>query len=440
MSHHDLDRLIKFVSREPWSACFDEIFAAHLGTVLGGLDTDFEGLSEILGKYQSATLMGCVLEDFFTQTFDVEGGNIIDDYLKRKGWTESTGSKAYIKALRTSVMSLYEVGEVTFGTSFVAHDLIRGGAPVVVGELTASKTLQPGTKLAARIVSVLGRNTMAGGFLVYSEAAQDGLFDGIRSGAEHDDDESLPPLTDDDLRSFGPAFTIAWLVDELRTLHDALPDLRNSDGEDLVFYHIRFPFASGVTQKRIGERLGATPGFDSHRERFWIWCGGEHDVADASSHEGRVVLGNIELKGRELHLFVNSETRADNAATAIQQALADLVRTPVIEIVGPEEIMSGKSPGEFDADDAQASPELIEQALHQLIYRHYLASLDQPIAAFDDKTPREVAKTKNGRRKVADWLMDLEIEAVKNGGVGSPISSYDFGWMWRELGVEDLRG
>lgn len=432
MSGHDLDRLLKFVGREPWSECFDEVLDAHFGALFESLDLTFEDLSEIIGEYQSRTLMGCVLEDFFTQSFEVEGGNVVDDYLKRRGWTESAGSKAYIKALRSSVMSLYEVAEVTYGKSFVVNDLIRGGKPVVVSELTATKTLQPGGKLAARIVSVLGRNIMAGGFLVYTPAAQENLFDGIREGAEYDGATGLPTLTDEDLRSLAPAFTIAWLIDTLKAANDHLLDLHNSDGEELVFHRIRFPFAAGVTQKDIGARLRTAPEFHSYRVRFWTWFDPNDD--------GHVVLGDIELKGRHLHLFVNSETRAEKGVAAVQHVLGDLVSAPSIDIVEPEEIMASRPDDLREAGESKVSPELVEQAIHQLIDRHYKASLDQPIAMLGNETPRQAAKTENGRRKIVDWLLHLEDEAARNGVLGSPIGSYNFDWMWRELDLERPRG
>jgi hypothetical protein len=47
-------------------------------------------------------------EDFLTREI-VDGRNIVDDYLKRRGWRESASTKAYMRALRNSVISLYEM-------------------------------------------------------------------------------------------------------------------------------------------------------------------------------------------------------------------------------------------------------------------------------------------------------------------------------------------
>ena len=98
-----------------------------------------------------------MFEDFLIQEFEVEGGNVVDEYLKRRGWTESTRSKAYIRALRTSTLSLYEVSDVVAGQSFMARDLLRGGDPVKVSEVSATRTLAQWDRLAGRIVPVLAR-------------------------------------------------------------------------------------------------------------------------------------------------------------------------------------------------------------------------------------------------------------------------------------------
>jgi hypothetical protein len=64
--------------------------------------------------------------------------------------------------------------------------------------------------------------------------------------------------------------------------------------------------------------------------------------------------------------------------------------------------------------------------------------LDEPIPALDGKSPRAAAKTPKGREKVAAWLKMLENHMARQ-DPGSPMASYDVGWMWRELGVEALR-
>jgi hypothetical protein len=95
------------------------------------------------------TVWGCAFEDFLTRDFD-DGSNVVDDYLKRRGWKEGASTRAYMAALRTSVMSLYEVSDIVRDTSFRARDLVRGGEPVLISERSATRSLKQWDRIATR--------------------------------------------------------------------------------------------------------------------------------------------------------------------------------------------------------------------------------------------------------------------------------------------------
>ena len=108
---HDLLGLMKFMGRDNWQGDLQDVMDAHFGAVLDETDLDFEELGDILGDHWQMTLWGCAFEDALSQEF--EGGrNPIDDYLKRRGWKESAQTRTYMTALRSSLMSLYEVSEI----------------------------------------------------------------------------------------------------------------------------------------------------------------------------------------------------------------------------------------------------------------------------------------------------------------------------------------
>src|SRR3546814_2505551 len=112
MSKHtsnDLSGLSKYASRVTWRDCLDELLALHLGPVADEAGLEQDVLFEMVGPHWEGTLWGCAFEDLLTQEFEPDGLNIVDDYLKRRGWNEKAPHKAYMKALRYAVMSLYEV-------------------------------------------------------------------------------------------------------------------------------------------------------------------------------------------------------------------------------------------------------------------------------------------------------------------------------------------
>ncbi|TPK60479.1 hypothetical protein FJ546_19080 [Mesorhizobium sp. B2-4-19] len=446
---HDLMGLMKFLGRDQWRDCFEEVFDDHFGPVLDDDGMEFEDLAETLGGDWAMTLWGCAFEDFLTQDFDVEGGNMVDEYLKRRGWKEGAQAKGYMKALRTSIMSLYEVSDIVPGKSLMARDLIRGGDPVAVSEGTATKTLKQWDRVAARIVSVMGKNSFAGGLLPFTPQATEVLFDGLRGMFGKKGAKKLPAIKDEDLQAVASMFTLSWLFDTLgRALE--MPLLQNSDGDDIVFHDVQFPLSSGTTQKDIAARLTAVPGMSQANPRFWNWLEDEpkggrstrhSDVLslDTTMDNGLRALGNVELKGRCLHLSANSAMRADTGTALIQQALGDLVGMPETKVQTVEQLMAERPTGKSGRTSSDIPSEIAEQVVHEFMDRKYRETLDQPVGMLGNKTPRQAAKTPAGRQKVAEWLKYLENQSAKRPSPADPMATYSFEWMWRELGVHDLR-
>ncbi|MDI6029362.1 hypothetical protein QBK99_24710 [Corticibacterium sp. UT-5YL-CI-8] len=446
---HDLKGLMKFLAREEWRGCFEEVFDDHFGPVLDAGDMEFDDLAEILSDDWAMTLWGCAFEDFLTHEFDVPGGNIVDEYLKRRGWKEGTQTKAYMKALRTSVMSLYEVSDIVPGKSLMARDLIRGGEPIAVSEGTATQTLKQWDRITARIVPVLGKNIFAGGLLPYTPQATDALFDGLRQMFGKKGTKKLPAIADQDLQSVAFMFTLSWLSDTLDRAMER-PPMQNSDGDDLMFHDVRFPLANGVTQKDIATGVNAIPGMSEENAKFWNWLEDRpknREKAkqtdglsfDATMDNGLRVLGNVELKGRFLHLSTNSAARAEKGTVLIRQALGDIVGTPLTEIRTVEQMMAERPPRERGEAASDVLPEIAEQAVHQFMDRQYRETLDQPVGMLGNKTPRQAAKSAAGRQKVAEWLKYLENQSANQPGPADPMATYSFEWMWKELSVHDLR-
>ena len=54
------------------------------------------------------------------------------------------------------------------------------------------------------------------------------------------------------------------------------------------------------------------------------------------------------------------------------------------------------------------------------------------------KSPRQAVRSKAGRQKVVEWLKYLENQTAHR-AADDGMPAYDFGWMWEELRVVDLR-
>jgi hypothetical protein len=79
----------------------------------------------------------------------------------------------------------------------------------------------------------------------------------------------------------------------------------------------------------------------------------------------------------------------------------------------------------------------MQRIVGEMMDRQYRQVLDEPVPALGNKSPRQTAKTKAGRIKVAEWLKYIENMTAKSGN--EQMAEYSFAWMWDELGVADLR-
>src|SRR3546814_16796733 len=132
-SAHDLSGLMKYADRAPWDEALAEMLSAHLDPASEATGLEPDAIFEIIGDHWQGPLWGCAFEDLLTQELEPDGGNLVDDYLKRRGWNEKAPDKAYMRALRDTVMSLYEVSEVGPGQSMTLRDLLREVSPVKNG-------------------------------------------------------------------------------------------------------------------------------------------------------------------------------------------------------------------------------------------------------------------------------------------------------------------
>lgn len=225
--------ITKWAYRGEWRERLDVIIEAHFGPVLAEVDLPVEDLPKLLGDAFSP-LFACVLEDFLTCDFEPGQRSIVTDYLKRRGFRESAPAKTYLRALRTSVMSVYRVVEAGPDGDLVLRDLIRGGEPVRVEARQGTLPLAPSDRIAARLLPINGKTWMASGVLRLPADRVPGLVRGIRRkrrefrrwiaqeaeqrGCTVAEVEAIAPLDHALLGEYAPVFTHLWLAAMLEPL------------------------------------------------------------------------------------------------------------------------------------------------------------------------------------------------------------------------------
>jgi hypothetical protein len=459
---------MKWLRRDPWREAFEDLLEHHLGPACDQADIDIDDLAGLIGADMVATLWGCAFEDFLTREVG-ELGNIVDDYLKRRGWNEKARDKAYMSGLRSSVMSLYEVSDVRAGESMLAHDLFRGGAPVRVSEGTATQSLKQWDCIAARLVAERGKVVLGGGLLPFDRNLADTVLASLRRAGKRAAKESaqiLPELDDsidpadlkeafsdtEVLRHAAPLISTVWLNDVLdKVLNPRLPEIYNNDGDEIVFLSLHYRLRPGMTAARVRKALDRLPDLQAVSPNYWNWLA----PADTSSkhlqtrgrsglafmtalEDGSLALGSLELKGRRLLVTVNSENRAERAREMLSAALEGLVDEPLVERQDLAQVMAEKAAHRRDAVESDIPLDERRRIVHESLDRYYREQLDEPIPALGDLSPRQAMKSAEGREKVVTWLKRLE-NHVAGRKPSEPMASYDTTWLWQELGLADPR-
>ena len=453
-----IDNLVKWSAKEEWSPFREQMFAEHFDMICDRFDTTEEEIADLLGD-AFGMVFGCVLEDFFTARFGDEGEkNVIDDYLKRRGWREKVPAKRYLEAVRDSVLSLYEVVELDPGHSMTVRDLVLGGDPITVEEKLGSETAARWDRIAGRIVTVNKKIYFTGSLLLFPHDVADKVLSGIeemvksiRKKLRREAKKQGEPadFKDGDLREMllhtsARLFIRIWLIDALYRASGPLPEVRNTDGDEIVFSEARFPITGEVAKVIAG--LDEIDEFekDDPNELRWTWQGpgspsqrvsrGRSFTFETDNDAGRTILGNIEIADDALVLSTNSKERVDTGRDLLLSRLDGLVGQPLTSHQTLEKMLderSGSAPVQ-----SELPPEVAEQAIHSFLDGHYRQALDNPLPYLDGKTPRQAAKTKKGSAQVINWLKKSEnSEARRAAREGQ--DPYDFQWMWRELGIDN---
>ena len=455
-SPRDLTGLIKFLARDDWKTRLEDVMGEHFGPAMEAFDLAYDEIGAALGGGWDMTLWGVAFEDFLGREVEPDGRNFVEEYLRRRGWNESVPAKAYMRALRNSILSLYEVSAIVPGESFLARDLLRGGEPVLVSEHTATRTLAEWDRIAARIVAQGRKRILTGGLLGFSFETSERLMAELQRTAGQSGiavrSTRKQPIADDELRGMAPHFTAIWLLDALpKALGLFRPTVQNSDGDEVVFHEVRFPLAPKATSDEVAGRLDAIASLHRENDTFWNWLADptpphpQRRTAEAENvmaynvtmQDGRTVLGNVEIKESALVVSVNSAARAERATAMLRAALGAIAAAPLTQIQSLDQMLAQHQ--DLPRPTSDIPPEVQAKLVHQSLDRQYRALLGQPVPMLGDVTPRAAARTAAGRERLAVWLKHLENRSRQQPDPANPIATYDFAWLWRELTVEHLR-
>lgn len=202
------------------------------------------------------------------------------------------------------------------------------------------------------------------------------------------------------------------LVVELNSLMMKRPDVKNTDGDDLVFCNAVFK------AENISEVVDALLKRDdiSEDEDQFVW------FKEGEMFE-RTTIGSISFNDDEVILECNSRERIEKGKEILCGITG--VKFVSVEEKNLEDVMR-----EYKHSDAEAlsvDDPGVREVLEKANEEHYRKWVDIALPALNGMTPREAVKIPEGRGMVIDLIRGMEMRDKQSSG------KYQVGYDWNKL-------
>lgn len=196
------------------------MLGAHLGPTLDEFELTTEDLIKVLGQDRTAKLWGSVLEDLVARHDGPAHKNVVDDYLRTDGRSETMLNRAYMLAVRQSVMNLYEVVDVHPGEGLAVQDAVRDVGPLWLREESRTQRLDVGDWFAGRLIPDGDSHRVTGSLLSLTAQSAGSVLSEMQDMAARLGLVPLGSMTGDQLRQCTCIFIQAWLLEALPPAFD----------------------------------------------------------------------------------------------------------------------------------------------------------------------------------------------------------------------------
>lgn len=352
--------------------------------------------------------------------------------------------RAWIEALTSRPLGLYEVLETSPGTGFRVRDLFHPDEPPVdVRERSASQTIVQWQVLGLRLVPWKGDWLVAGSVYPLVRDADFPKF--LRALREELDREAGGDLERE--RAFlSAALPREWLRQVLEPREMPEPvDAATGEPILLVTDHYRVP-----SWERLEAALAGRPDVEGDRTDGWTRF---EEVDDTMR---RSLLALNPGPGDRLEAFARTRSRADEGRGWLEEVAGDAIEHRTREITDPLSALDGPdsgpprsagapqgsrdpraagSPGTGGSGRGGAPIPVPTEVMQQILESHYKDWAEDHIPALDGRTPREAVRTAEGREAVIGLLkLYEEGEARTARNEGREPASLQF--LWDAVGLD----
>ncbi|MDZ7855840.1 hypothetical protein [Sphaerotilus sp.] len=347
----------------------------------------------------------------------------------RDGPYLTPGQQRWIAQLRERPLRLYRVTGVRPGAGLTLVDEFDADVPPLeVREISGSRSATPGMLMGARVMAVgeppHEHLELSGAIYPFTKLHEPAALAAVRDALEGSAALALHQDNQRDLaeREIARCWLAQWLAPAPR------PQLRDAGtGEPmlLVTDHYRVLDAAA-----LAAALAKEADVSGDAEHGWVRgtdIGGGAMRSLAAINPGQAA--------DRISVFYRTQGLADSGRAWFERVTAGAVRHLTREIVDPTSVIGRPDPG-LGAGSAAPDlpPEVLAQAIEQVMHRHYAHWCDEPIPALADQTPRQAIATPSGLERVKGLLREYEAgEAHQAAAQGRRAVSYRF--LWDALGI-----
>ena len=350
-----------------------------------------------------------------------------------------------VECTTRSPYSFYQILEPEPGVSIHARDILRNRSCRIM-ERAASRTARSGDIIYARVVDMDGVSFMMGTGAhtipsVYLATIVEARERFLREAGSKD-----TTLSDVLLLVLEPALRPMYfeLVD---AAYERAHDIRNSDGDPLLFHTLRFEVSSFerafqairalqpeatdeelMSKKMPGDKPGTSSAIVHWSKR----------VKKSASRD--TVQAVFRMTDRVLTVDANSARRAAKAKREVEKRLGKDAIYLGTEIQSVEGALKTSGKGDRDKESRKRRAEqerLMESPEAQAMLRtmmddHWASWPDTPVPALRGMTPRQAAKDRIGRELLESLLRDFD---ERNKHLHETFNQVDTKKLRRELGM-----
>jgi hypothetical protein len=382
-------------------------------------------------------------EDFGLKQFDPEK-TIAQNYIKTHEDRLNSQLKRFIKAINQSYYSFYSVLQVEIEKSLLIKDILLGTTHTIK-ERQGTHQLKRGDVIFSRILTLNDQSIFVGmAPTVVPARYQNDLIDFRQWLIEENNNAELTPEI---LREESELALLDYFFDIMKVVFDRrLPTLVNTDGELLQFSKSYFKLAT-TPEEALNHLLPLT----LEKNPKEILQGAKKDKSEKikriefpwlvkgnKKHKGwsNTVHGHIIIDQDKLTLETNSQERTQRGKKLLIKYLGDAIAFQKTLIETPEQKLKSLPKSSSGRDEGTAklleSPEAQEQ-LKAIAQAHWESWFDEPIPALENKTPREAARTKDGRVRLEALLLQYERHDLEK---ADNLFKADINYLRRELCLE----